>query len=132
MKEPKKPEMHVALEEPNEKRRDVLNSAIETIELLKRYEKFKKIKKEKDIRRRELGIIMKEMKTLFSEITEMLPVVETPTEAPRREPIKAAPMKKPEPVKEKIEFRRPIEKKDPHMEKLEKDLQALKDKIARI
>lgn len=48
MKEQKATVMHVGIEEPNEKRKEILNSAIHTLEILKRYERYKKLKKERD------------------------------------------------------------------------------------
>ena len=121
--------MHVGIEEPNEKRRYMLNSAIDIIELLKKYQRFKKIRKEKGIRRREFSITMKEIRDLFKEIEEMLPVVEEQQE-PKK--IKVSVVKKPEPVKEEVVIKKPVVKRDPRMGKLEKDLQALKDRISKI
>lgn len=126
--------MHVGLERPTEMRRGVLNSAIGTIELLKRYEKVKKIKKSKDAHKKELRILFKDIKTLFKEIEEVMPAIELPREEPKRvervEPVKVVVKKK---LKMKPSVFKPMKiEKDEHMERLDRDLQALRDKIAKL
>lgn len=119
--------MHVGLERPIEKRRDILSSAVGTIEILKRYEDFKKRKKEKEEFKRELKLLAKEIKTLYSEVEELMPQVELPREAlPKKgEPVRV------KVVKKKSVIFKPV-KKEEHFTKLDNDLQALKEKIARL
>jgi hypothetical protein len=135
MKEKKPSVMHVGIEEPNEKRKEILDSAINTIELLKSYERLKKLKREREIAKKEIKTIAKEIKYLFSETEELMPHVELTKEPPKRVEAPPRPPVIREKPKEKaaVSKPRPPEVKiDPHTEKLERDLQELRDKISRI
>ncbi len=129
MKE-EKAEMHVGLEQPDQRRKEILNSAISTIEILKRYESFKKVKKEKELYKKELRKASREIKTMLKELDDMMPYLEIPREEhkePRKiiRPIKVVVKKKPKPVMKPL-------KKDQHLEKLDRDLQELRSKIAKL
>jgi len=114
--------MFVGIEEPSEKRKHVLNSAIETIEILRGYERFRKLRRESGIHKNDLRVLMKEVKLLFNEIGELMPTVELPKEEEKKQEIK--------PKQERVVIK-PV-KKQHHLTKLEMDLQSLKDKIAKI
>ncbi|MEM4244718.1 MAG: hypothetical protein QXR60_00740 [Candidatus Nanoarchaeia archaeon] len=129
MKE-EKAEMHVGLEQPNERRKEILSSAISTIEILKRYESFKKIKKEKELYKKQLRKTNKEIKTMFKEVNEMMPHMEIVKEE-RKEPKKITPQVKVA-VKKKPEIIVKPVKKEKHLEKLNRDLEELRSKIERL
>jgi hypothetical protein len=132
IKEQKPQIMHVGIEEPREKRKEVLNCAIDTLEILKRYERFKKLRKEKDYAKNELKTIVKDIKTLFKEIQELMPHVEFPKEhkVEQEKPIVVVP--RPQPKIEHVVMKRPEIKKDTVREKIERDIQDLRDKVARL
>lgn len=117
--------MHVGIANPNRKRKEILGSAVEILELLKHYEKSRKIKREKNARKRELKALMKEIKILAGELKELIPVVELPKEEAKKEVV--------EKQIKKVEIKK-VEtteiKREDHSTRLEKDLQALRDKIS--
>lgn len=117
--------IHVGIEYPNEKRKNLLKSAIHTVELLKRYEKFKKLKQEKEMHFKEVRKTKKEIKVLFGQMKELMPVIEIPKEEVKKETIPIIP-------KPKTVTKKPSIKISKQTEKLERDLQALKDRIARL
>ena len=132
IKEQKSQIMHVGIEEPSEKRKEILNCAIDTLEILKRHERFKKFRKEKDSAKNELKITIKDAKVLFKEIEELLPNVELPKEdrAEREKPMAVVPRTRPK--IEHVTMKRPELKKDTIRDKIERDIQELRDKVSRL
>lgn len=116
MNEQKNNPVYVRIENPLEKRRFLLNSTIKTIVLLRKYEKFIRIKKEKDQRKKELKSIMGQIKDLFIEIENMLPTLGGEAKRERLERIDV----------------QNFARKDIYGSKLEKDLADLKSKISQL
>lgn len=121
--------MHVAIEQPVEKRREVLSSAIDTIQMMKNYERLKQMQKEKDVYRKEFKNIIKEVSILVKELKEKLPKVEEKIQqikkGPEQKAIAPAP-KKPKEEKKVIEVhRRPDDK-------FEAEMKLLREKITKL
>lgn len=116
-------QMYLGIEEPNRKRKQLLNSAVSSIEILRGYERFRKFRRETGIQKNELRNLMKEIRLLFNELYELMPAVELPKVEEKKE------LPKPKVVKPAVKH---VVKKQHHMTKLEMDLQSLKDKIAKI
>lgn len=116
--------MHVGIENPVERRKEVLSIAIDTIQALKSYELHKKTLREKNLYRRRFAQLMKEIKTLLEEFKGNLPEVHVPH---RKKEEKA---EKPKGVKKIPEVFMPRPKSP--ISKLESDIDNLRRKIAEL
>lgn len=111
--------MHVGIEEPIQKRKDVLSIAIDVIQSLKEFEIHKKVNKEKAVYRRNFIQTIKELSRDIQEFKEKIPTMHVKEEEK-------------EVKKEKITaIKIPITKRTKtHLTKLEDDITSLRDKIA--
>ncbi len=114
----------VRLENPDEKRRVVLGSAITIIEVLKGYEKLRRLRREKGLAKRELRIIFKDIKRLLEEVEENMPTLGLIAGTPKEIQSVARPVKA---AQTEADLN-----KEYRMTKLEKDLEELKNKISSI
>lgn len=119
--------MHVGVEQPVERRREILNIAIDTIQALKEFEMSRKISKEKDIYRKEFIRIIKELNDGIQQFKDSIPTVHIvhPHEEGKEE---VKPGKKEEfrPI-----VKKPIKKKT-HLDELEDDIARLREKISKL
>lgn len=119
--------MHIGIERPVERRKEILNIAIDTIQALKEFEMSRKISKEKDIYRKEFIRIVKDLNDTIQQFKDGMPAVHVahPHEEGKEE------------VKQekKEEFRpivkKPVRKKT-HLDELEDDIARIREKIARL
>ncbi len=119
----------VRLEDPDGKRKAVLGSAITIIEVLKGYEKLRRLRREKGLAKRELKMIFKDIKRLLEELEEIMPTLKITEEIPKKQEVQNVAREKPAKVAIKTEAER---NKEYRMTKLEKDLEELKNKISGI
>lgn len=76
--------IHTKIEQPISIRKDLLEGAIDSVEVLKTIENFRKIQHEKDIIRRKLKIVLDKLKVLDKRLLKNMPGL--PRERkPRRE-----------------------------------------------
>lgn len=115
--------MHVGIENPVERRKEVLSVGIDTIQALKNFEMHKKTQKEKNMHKRNFAQLIKEIKTLLEEFRMSLPEVHAP---PHKKVEKQAGQPKKEVPKPVITIQRT------QMAKLEDDIGALRRKIAEL
>ena len=115
--------MHVGIEEPVQKRKEVLNIAIDAIQTLKEFEIHKKINREKAVYRRHFIQIVKELSASIQEFKEKIPVMHIHEEKKEEEKPK-------EKAKVKIIKKPVIKRSKTHLDKLEDDISSLRDKIA--
>jgi len=116
--------MHVGIEEPVQRRKEVLNIAIDAIQTLKDFEIEKKYSKEKSVYRKHFIQIVKELSNTIGEFREMMPAVHVhhpKEEAKEEEMPKAKPIVVKKPVKKRAKT---------HLDKLEDDISSLREKIA--
>jgi len=133
-KKPKKPEtaFHVMIPAPKSLRKLILTFSIDAIQLLKRHKNYKEINKRKEKLREELKEIVSNIKSLSKKLTtEDFPLsLKQVLDHPRFKEIEvpkpiAKPVKKTKALKvEKVP--------KPSKDKLESDLEALRDKLSMI
>ncbi len=119
--------MHVGIIDPNAKRKQILESAILTIQLLKGFERIKDIRKERDKVKSEFKSKLKEINTLAKEFNSLIPKVKLP-----EADVKKALHEKVAETKEKLPFKRiRTEKyrKSANLDKLDKDIDFLRKKL---
>lgn len=113
--------VHVRLEEPIAKRKEVLESAIYSTELLQKYENFKKIRNLKRKQKALFKKTIKELKLLVDELElKELPTVKI--EKPKKEPeeeLKITKKKIKEIPKTKSKFAEELEKIRSRLQKLQ-------------
>ncbi len=102
--------MHIGINEPVKCRKKILSSTIDTIKVLKQYEKYKQIKKEKELYQKQFEKNLGEIK----EITKKLAILPN--------------VKIESPIKKEGKPKQIIKEKK-KTSKLDKDLDALRDKI---
>lgn len=115
--------MHVGIEEPVQKRKEVLNVAIDSIQALKGFELYKRINKEKDVYRKHFIQVIKELSIAINAFKEHMP----PLYVHKEEEEKAEEQAKPVVIK-----KQPPKKPKTHFDELEDDLRVLKEKISRL
>lgn len=116
--------MHVGLEEPAQMRKEILSIAVDSIQALKDFESHKKVNSEKGIYRKHFIRIVEDLSKSIHELKEMLPAVHIAP--PMAEDVKEAEVKL-------IIIKKPVIKKPKtHIEELENDINALREKIARL
>ncbi|QQG39018.1 MAG: hypothetical protein HYS32_00980 [Candidatus Woesearchaeota archaeon] len=134
-KEPNKVEigMHVAINSPLEMRREILESAISSAEILQHYEKIKEIKHRKLQYRKRLKKVLSELKFIAKELDNELPKVKIQEdEKPKRVAQPKIPSLMP-PTPPKI-IKQVIKKpqREAHKSKLETDLEELKRRLSKL
>ncbi len=119
--------MHVGIEHPAERRKEILNIAIDAIQALKEFEMSRKISKEKDIYRKEFIRIVTELNDTIQQFKDDMPAVHA-THPHEEEKGEVKPGKKEEfrPI-----VKKPVKKKT-HLDELEDDIIRLREKIARL
>ena len=119
--------MHVGIEQPAERRKEILNIAIDAIQALKEFELSRKISKEKDIYRKEFIRTVTELNDTIQQFKDGMPAVHVihPHEEEKEE---ANPEKKEEfrPI-----VKKPVKKKT-HLDELEDDISRLRERISRL
>lgn len=115
--------MHVGIEEPVQRRKDVLKIAIDAIQTLKDFEIQKAYKREKAVYRKHFIQVIKNLSNAIEEFRELMPTVHVhhPKEG-KEEKIK--------PKIESIIIKKPVRKAQTHLDKLEDDIADLREKIA--
>jgi len=118
--------MHVGIEQPTERRKEILNIAIDAIQALKEFEMSRKISKEKDIYRKEFIRIVTDLNDTIQQFKDGMPAVHVTH--PHEEMEEVKPEKKEEfrPIAKK-----PVKKKT-HMDELEDDISRLRERISRL
>lgn len=117
--------MHVGIEEPVKWRKEILGTAVDTIQALKEFELHRKVNKEKDVYRKHFVQVIKELSQAIQEFKGAMPLIHIPhmPEEGKKEEVKP----------EKIEIKKPvIKRKKTHIDKLEDDISYLREKIARL
>ena len=76
------------VEDPNILQKNLLESAIETTELLQKFDSLEKTKKQKAVKIKKLATIDRELKSLVKELREQIPEIEKP-----KQEIKTTPQK---------------------------------------
>ena len=119
----------VEIREPNEIKRNILESMKDMVENLQRFEKFKDIRKEKIRTINKLGGDLKELNKLISNLKNSLPESKLrviKVNAVLRESHKVKPSKKKEYKKRKItEEKKPVTE----LERLESELSVIEEKL---
>lgn len=113
--------IHTRIEQPISIRKDLLEGAIDGVEILKTIENVKKIHYEKEILRKKLKIVLDKLKILDNRLAKNIPRL--PSEKKKVEPEEV--MEKP--IKEK--FRPKKEVKMPHQNRMSSELDILRRKI---
>jgi len=127
--------IHVRLLEPRLVRKKLLATAIESIELLKRFDNYRELQKQKSAVRSELVAVLKEIKALVRQLkSSELPRL---PEEGREERIKKSIKEEQEPAPEETEVgevkaRAPKERVAPKLGGIESELEDLKRKLAEI
>ena len=117
--------MHVGIEEPVQRRKEVLKIAIDAIQILKDFEIEKKYNKEKSVYRKHFIQIVKELSNTIREFREMMPAVHV---HPPKEEEKEEEKPKAKPI---VVVKKPVKKRaKTHLDKLEDDISSLREKIA--
>lgn len=117
--------MHVGIEEPVQKRKEVLNVAIDAIQALKGFEMHKRVNKEKDVYRKHFIQVIKELSIVIQEFKGHMPPLYVHKEEEEAE--------KPEEKAKPIIIKKPVQKKPKtHFDELEDDIRVLKEKISRL
>lgn len=114
--------IHVGIAEPKEKRKEILSITIDTIQLLKKYERYKKIQKEKNLYRTNLTKNIKQLNTMLKGFEKMIPEVQE----------QSKPIEQPKITKQTIAKKKAVKipiKKKKEFSKLESDIVSLKSKI---
>lgn len=112
--------MHVGITQPTFYRKEILNSALDIIQVLKNFEKIKLIRKEKEVCKREFKRVIKELNVLLERAKTELPTIR----------IKEKPVERIEKKEKVIEMEKPSV--SPEMRKLETDLSKIQEKLARL
>jgi len=113
--------MHVGIENPSDKRRKLLNIAVDNIQALKAFEAHKELLKEKDAYRQSFIKIIQELSKSIKEFKETMPAVHVPEMMrEERKEIRIEP----------IEIKKPVSRKKTRLEELEDDINRLKNKIS--
>ncbi len=115
--------MHVGIEQPVERRKEVLSIAIDAIQALKDFEMSRKISKEKDVYRKHFIQVVEELNDRIQEFKDSMPAVHVqhPKEEVKKEEARSIIIEKPKPFKKKT-----------HLDELEDDIAMLREKIARL
>lgn len=121
--------MHVGIEEPTERRKEILNIAIDTIQALKEFEIHRKTLREKDVYRKKFVSVVKDLSTFIQEFKDLMPVAHVPHPAAETEKKEEA---KPEETKPVIVKKPVVKKSKTHLDELEDDLARLREKISRL
>lgn len=117
---------HVMIAEPTTVRRTVLNLALDSIQLMKRYDRLMAIKSKKQATRSKLNNIYREIKKISSDIKlKELPGMQKP-----KQELKLQPLQKLTPVKAEMESKPMIKK--PTMSPLEKEMDEIRRKLSSI
>ncbi|MBS3117844.1 hypothetical protein J4430_03115 [Candidatus Woesearchaeota archaeon] len=116
MKKSSSEAMHVGIENPKTYRKEVLTSAIDTIQILKRYETLRTLRKEKADQTLTLRKHIKELRDMFGEFHN-LPNVHIETEHPHQHSSKN---------KKTVH---PKEPHNPYLDKLQRDISTLRSKL---
>lgn len=119
--------MHVGIEEPTQRRKEVLKIAIDAIQTLKDFEVRKKIESEKTIYRKHFIQIVKDLGQSIHEFKEMMPIIHTLHPEEKKEGIKPTAEEEIKSVEKPI-----IKRTKTHLEKLEDDITYLRSKIANL
>lgn len=118
--------MHVNIENPVEQRREVLSSVIDSIQMLKNYERYKQMQQEKDIYRKEFRNIIKELNIIMKELQDKLPVIEE--EIKHKVAVKKTVPQKQQKVVEEAPKHIVVKKVD----KFEEEMKLLREKIKKL
>ncbi len=114
--------MHVMISKPSESRKEILQSNIDVIRLLKVYEKLKLIRKEKLLYANYIKKGMKELKPLMQHLFESLPEVKLEEKERKIKRLE----------KEEKEIIEKPSKTTMELDKLEQDIKRLQEKISKL
>lgn len=120
--------MHVGIEQPVERRKEILSIAIDAIQALKDFEMSRKISKEKDVYRKHFIQVVKELNDNIQEFKEGMPAVHVQHPKEETEEVTVKPKK--EEAKPAV-AKKPVKKKT-HLDELEDDMARLREKISRL
>ena len=120
--------IHVSISEPTERRKVLLEVALEAIQVLKRFERLKKLRREQELYRKGFLKTMREISAETKEMEEMLPQIRLHEEKPPD----AAPASPKAPPTPTVVKRAPPPKprKFTEVDKLEDDIKRIKEKLA--
>lgn len=120
--------MHVGIERPVERRKEILNIAIDIIQVLKEFEISRRIRREKDVYRKEFVKIIGELNNHVQKLKDTMPAMHIPyPHEGGREEVELERIKEVKPVVKKS-----FAKRKTHMDELEDDIIRLREKIARL
>jgi hypothetical protein len=117
--------IHVGINEPKQHRKEILTAAIDVIESLKNYEKYKKIEKEKNLYRTYLIKNIKQLNIMLKKFETMIPKLKIKEKHKETKPKETTQQKK------KV-IKKPIKIKDRHLERLEEDIMNIRSKINKL
>ena len=119
---------HVMIAEPTAVRRTVLNLALDSIQLMKRYDRLMAIRSKKQATRSRLNNIYREIKKISGDIKlKELPGMQKPKQEPKVQPLQKLTLVKATPEMEN----KPLIKK-PVMSPLEKEMDEIRRKLSSI
>jgi hypothetical protein len=121
--------MHIGIEHPAQRRKEILNIAIDAIQALKDFEMSRKVSKEKDVYRKQFIQVVKELNDNIQVFKEGMPVLHMfhPHEEEKEE-VGPEKLEEPKPI-----VKKPAKKKtQTHLDALEYDIARIREKISRI
>jgi len=122
--------IHVGIKEPKQHRKEILSLTVDIIQLLKKYEKYKKIEKEKNLYRIHLTKNIKQLTTTLTKFQTMIPQVHM---REKRKEKKEYPQTQPQKIiKQKKEIIKKPVIKNKELEKLETDIASIRSKINKL
>jgi len=113
--------IHIRLEEPKQHRKEILGFAIAIVHMLKKYEEYRRIQKEKNLYKTYLVKNRHQLITMLNKFQTMMPYVELEEEKPE-----VIPIPKPTATKKK----KVIQKEE--LGKFEREIENIKSKIDRL
>ncbi len=118
--------MHIGISNPEEKRKQILECAVDALQTLKDYEEYKKTRKEILIYRKNFVKVFKELAKEVKGFKELLPVLHEPKKKKETHSSSEEPKEIQEKAKRIIKTR----KGKTNLDKLEQEIQDLRNKIA--
>lgn len=120
--------LHVQIDNPTDVRRNILESAINSAEILKNYEKYREIRHRKKQYMERFAKISKEIKEEINKLEDNLPEIKEEVKKPE---IPRVTEQKPVVKVKKVVHKEPIIKQQPKS-KLEQDIDEIRKKLARL
>ena len=121
--------MHVQIEGPIDLRKQILNTAISSAEILKHYEVIREIKHRKKQYQEKLNDVLAEINELKAVLEDSLPEVKDLEHKKPKYTAPMTPLPKPKEEKQKLEKRSFKKQRSPHRSPLEKEIESMRRKL---